>query len=617
MPPGLSRAHQMPFGYRLQPNGRFYFRLWAPDAAQVELCLQQEDHECFFPMQAEADGWFGLETAMAACGSLYRYRIDRQIFVSDPAARYQPGDVHGHSQVIDPAFWPWADGGWQGLPWEQAVIYELHVGTFTPQGHFLAVIDRLDYLKTLGISAIQLMPVADFPGERNWGYDGVLPFAPDSRYGAPDDLKALVQAAHAKGMMVFLDVVYNHFGPEGNYLHHYAQPFFHKRRRTPWGKAFNFDGRRSHWVRRFFIHNALYWLEEFNLDGLRFDAVQAIADSGQPHFLAALAAEVRSRWPARQIHLILENDDNAAHYLRRTEEQKPAAFTAQWNDDIHHALHVLLTGEAWGYYQDYRDAPLRYLSRCLAQGFAYQGEPSAFRNGAARGQASGHLPPQAFISFLQNHDQVGNRPHAERIHALAPAEAVRVATALLLLAPFPPMLFMGQEWGCRQPFAFFCDFEPQLNKRVGRARRREFKSVLNCNGGKARSDLLDPADESGFNQSVLDWAQLETTEAKQWLAFHRRLLSLRRRYIEPLLAANLIQGADAAEWPPHGLAVNWRLAGGGCLSLLANLGEGVQPIPPGLNRGRLLYALIAGNEMQDIPSVLPGWSLLWRMVDQA
>ena len=430
----------MPFGTELTTSGETCFRLWAPNAHQVELCLHTEAAETIHPMQPDAKGMWFVQTTDAHFGDWYRYRINQQHNVPDPASRYQPKDVHGYSQLLNPESWVWTDNEWCGRPWHEAVIYELHVGSFTPEGSFNAVTKKLDYLSALGITALQLMPIADFPGQQNWGYDGVLPFAPDSQYGAPEDLKRLVQTAHTKGMMVFLDVVYNHFGPEGNYLHLYAEAFFSKKHRTPWGKGFNFDGKHSHWVRQFFIQNALYWLEEFHFDGLQLDAVQAIIDSSQPHFLVELANQVREQCGVeRQIHLILENDSNTAGYLNCDTNGKPNQYTAQWNDDIHHALHVLLTGESWGYYQDFTQHPLQHLSRCLTSGFAYQGEISSYRN-APRGEPSAQLSPLAFISFLQNHDQIGNRALAERIHNLAPAAAVRASTALLLLAPFPPML---------------------------------------------------------------------------------------------------------------------------------------------------------------------------------
>jgi malto-oligosyltrehalose trehalohydrolase len=311
---------------------------------------------------------------------------------------------------VDPGAFDWQDEGWPGRPWEEAVVYELHVGTFSPEGTFAGVERRLDYLASLGVTAIELMPVGDFPGRWSWGYDGVLPFAPDASYGRPEDLKRLVQAAHARGLMVLLDVVYNHFGPEGNYLHVFARDaFFTERHHTPWGAAINFDGPGAALVRRFFVDNALYWIEEYHFDGLRLDAVHAICDDSATHVLEEIAANVRAGpGRERQVHLVLENDANQSRFLAR-DANAGRAVTAQWNDDLHHALHAILTGEADGYYADYAAAPQAHLGRCLAEGFAYQGDASPYRRGKARGERSAHLPPGAFVGFLQNHDQVGNR----------------------------------------------------------------------------------------------------------------------------------------------------------------------------------------------------------------
>ncbi len=442
-----TRRHHMPYGAELTEDGSVRFRLWAPGARQIDLCLQREDGERLIAMSHRDAGWYELVTREAGASDRYRFRIDGDMRVPDPASRFQPEDVHGPSEIVDPAAFDWHDEDWRGRPWEETVLYEVHVGTFTPEGSFRAIEERLDYLADLGVTAIELMPVADFPGRRNWGYDGVLPYAPDGSYGRPEDLKHLVQCAHQRGLMVFLDVVYNHFGPEGNYLHVYAEPFFTERHHTPWGAGINFDGSGSRDVRDFFIHNALYWLEEYHLDGLRLDAVHAIADDSQPDILQELAVRVHAG-PGRNrhVHLVLENDHNAARYLVRSEDGSPRLYVAQWNDDAHHALHLLATGESDGYYEDYADAPTDHLGRTLTEGFAYQGDPSAYRHGERRGEPSSHLPLTAFVNLLQNHDQVGNRALGERIDRLADPRALRAVTAILLLAPSPPLLFMGQEF---------------------------------------------------------------------------------------------------------------------------------------------------------------------------
>ncbi len=444
----MKRRHNMPFGAEYRSDRNVRFRLWAPAAKAVEVCFKDDRNSKRLPLLQKDDGWFELITDQAAPGTLYHFRVDGTRDVPDPASRFQPRDVHGPSEVIDPEAFDWQDGSWRGRPWNEAVIYELHVGAFTPAGTFAGVGEQLDHLVDLGITAVELMPVADFPGKRNWGYDGVLPFAPDSAYGRPEDLKYLVQSAHERGLMVLLDVVYNHFGPEGNYLKAYAPQFFTDRHCTPWGGGINFDGAESRAVRDFFIDNALYWLTEYHFDGLRLDAVHTIIDDSAPHILVELADTVRAALgPDRHVHLILENERNQARRLQRTERCQPETYTAQWDDDIHHTLHVLTTGERDGYYSDYAERPLDQLGRCLVSGFAYQGEPSPSRNGELRGEPTNGVPPGAFISFLQNHDQIGNRAFGERITKLADPSAIRAGLAVLLLAPLPPMLFMGEEFG--------------------------------------------------------------------------------------------------------------------------------------------------------------------------
>ncbi len=537
----IQRYHPMPFGSRIMEDGRVNFRLWAPGAGKVELCLQGLAPEMRLLMAHEADGWHGIITEFAGSGFYYQYRIDDRWYIPDPASRYQPDDANGSSQVVDAGNWRWQDGDWRGRPWEEAVIYELHVGTFSEEGTFAGVKKQLDYLVDLGVTALQLMPVAEFPGLRNWGYDGVLPFAPDSRYGSPDELKDLIASAHAKGLMVFNDVVYSHFGPEGNYLMHYAPAFFTDRYRTPWGSAINFDGQDSYWVRQFFIHNALYWLDEYHFDGLRLDAVHAIFDQSQPDILQCLAEAVR-KGPGydRHVHLILENDNNAAHYLRPAASHPRRYFNAQWNDDFHHAMHVILTGEPSGYYQDYAQHPVRHLGRSLAEGFAYQGETSAYRENRPRGESTADLPPTAFVNFLQNHDQVGNRALGERLSVLSVPEALRAATAILLLAPTPPLLFMGQEWACSSPFTYFVDFPEPLAEQVTQGRLTEFAKFPEYRDAGLRSSMLLPNATDSFESAKLHWDEINAMPHKLWFAFHRELLHVRRSHIQPRLKG--IQG---------------------------------------------------------------------------
>ncbi len=603
----MTRKHRMPFGAQWGEDDRFRFRLWAPKAEAVDVCLEG-NKSLRFRMTQQNDGWFELITDAASPGDLYRYQIGDEIKVPDPASRFQPHDVHGPSEIIDPSSFEWTDQNWHGRPWEDAVIYELHVGTFTSEGTFSGVESKLDYLADIGITAIELMPLSDFPGWRNWGYDGVLPYAPDSSYGRPEDLKRVIQSAHAKGLMVFLDAVYNHFGPDGNYLNAYAPQFFTSRHRTPWGEAINFDGPQSRTVRDFFIHNALYWLEEYHFDGLRFDAAHAIMDDSNPDFLVELAEKVRTTLGReRHIHLILENADNETHYLRRENTGRVSQYTAQWNDDIHHALHVLLTGETDGYYSDYAADPISQVGRCLAEGFAYQGDYSEFHK-AKRGEPSAQLPPLCFVDFLQNHDQIGNRAFGDRIQNLTSAQVLRAAMAVLLLAPSPPLLFMGEEFGATTPFLFFCDFSGDLATAVTNGRRSEFASFKKFGSPETLNQIPDPNSEDTFDRSKLDWQSAAEGTHQDWLKFYRNLLSIRKNLIVPHLRD--IKGGSA-KFSVNGktlVIVNWKLGGRSLLTLAANLGENaagsvVRPV------GDLIYTNVPLNSGPGIE--LSPWHVAW------
>jgi maltooligosyltrehalose trehalohydrolase len=572
----------MPFGAELRPDGTTRFRLWAPGArsVDVELGPARPDGRA---LAAQPGGWFEGIARDAPAGTRYAFRIDGDLRVPDPASRWNPDDVHAPSAVVDPEAFAWSDGAWRGRPWEEAVIYELHVGTFTAEGTFAAAVDKLDYLADLGVTALEIMPVADFPGRRNWGYDGVLPYAPDSAYGAPDDLKRLVVAAHSKQLMVLLDVVYNHFGPEGNYLHAYAPQFFNARHQTPWGAAINFDADGSRVVRDFFIHNALYWLEEYGMDGLRLDAVHAIADDSQPDIVAELCEAVRAGPGGhRHVHIVLENDKNQARYLQRDPRRAPLRASAQWNDDIHHACHILVTGERDGYYADYAQRPLWCLGRCLAEGFAYQGERSAYRDHAPRGEPSGHLPPTAFVSFVQTHDQVGNRAFGERIAQIADPAALRAALTCLLLAPAPPLLFMGEEFAASSPFLFFCEFGPELAAAVTRGRRAEFGKFVRFHDPAVQATIPDPNDPATFAASQLQWAEADEPAHREWLTLYRELLGLRHRHIVPHLAGTRSGGSFQLIGGTV-LRVDWTLGDGARLHLAANFSDSPRDVdtPPG------------------------------------
>jgi maltooligosyltrehalose trehalohydrolase len=581
-----SVRHELPFGAELVGD-RVRFRLWAPRAASVSLLLEgASGHE--LAMQAEPGGWFSLTTDRAGAGTRYCYVVDGMA-VPDPASRFQPDGVHGGSEIIDPKAYRWHDAGWSGRAWEEFVIYELHLGTFSPSGDFAGAVSRLDYLRDLGVTAVELMPIGEFAGRRNWGYDGVQLYAPASCYGRPEDLKALVDACHARGLTILLDVVYNHFGPEGNYLPAVAPDFFTERHHTPWGAAIDYDGPRSRPVRDFVIHNALYWLEEFRFDGLRLDAVHAIADDSTPDILVELAEAVRGRIIDREVHLTLENDRNEARRLGWHRDRDLArGYSAQWNDDLHHALHVLLTGEASGYYADYADCPALHLGRALATGFAFQGEPSPYRGGRPRGEASHELPATAFVSFLQNHDQIGNTPFGTRIEARASEPLLHAAVAIVLLSPQIPMLFMGEEWASKRPFQFFCDFGPPLAEAVRQGRRLEFAQFAEFSDAAARETIPDPTEERTFAASRLDWSEPSEPAHVRWLDRYRHLLDLRSRLVVPRLRG-MVPGGSHELLGPKAVRVEWRLGDGSALRLLANFDEAPVPLTGGVELDSMIY----------------------------
>jgi maltooligosyltrehalose trehalohydrolase len=525
---------------------RVRFRLWAPDARRVVLELEPGGT---FPMETDQGDWRTADVP-AGPGTRYRFRIDDDRVAPDPASRAQADDVHGWSLLTAPDAHVWRHPDWQGRPWREAALYEAHCGLL---GGFKGVAAKLPEMAALGITAIQLMPVNAVSGARNWGYDGVLPYAPAKAYGGPEDLKALVDTAHGLGLMVLLDVVYNHFGPDGNYLPTYAKAFFDEARQTPWGPAIAFG---QEPVARFFIDNALYWLEEFRFDGLRFDAVHAIGDNA---FLDRLAAEVRTRLPDRHVHLVLENEANDPERLSRN-------FDAQWNDDFHNVLHVLLTDETISYYQDFADRPAERLARCLSEGFIYQGEGSPNHDGRPRGAPSGHLPPTAFVNFLQNHDQVGNRALGERLTALAPIDRLRAAMGLLLMSPQIPMLFMGEEDGSETPFLFFTDFHDDLADAVREGRRKEFAKFPAFADPEAREAIPDPNAASTFEASRPAPGPL----AEDWRTLIAHLLRLRSEHLAPHLETAASLGAQAVG--PKAVEARWRL-GAKTFTLAVNLGD--------------------------------------------
>ena len=510
----VSPATTLAYGATLL-DGEVAFRVWAPNAKRVTLRLVGEgDHT----MQRSADGAFAAMLP-ARVGDRYLYRVDDGQPVPDPVSRLLPEGVHGPTEIVDPNSFVWTDRNWGGVALRDAIIYELHVGTFTPAGTLDAAIERLPYLRELGVTLIELMPVAAFPGTRNWGYDGVSPYSVQNSYGGPDALKRFVNAAHAHSLGVMLDVVYNHLGHEGNYLRQFG-PYFTSRHHTPWGEAINFDGPGSAGVRRFFIDNALYWIREYHLDGLRLDAVQTIYDESPQHILAEIEQNVQAlaRELGRQVLVIAESDANDPALVR----QAPSGYglDAVWSDDFHHALHALLTGERHGYYQDF--GALTQLARSLEAGFVFQGEHFKFW-GKPRGASPAGIPLERHVICTQNHDQVGNRARGERMSALVSAAAQKLAAALLLLAPETPLLFMGQEYGEAAPFQYFTDYsDPELARAVSEGRRREFPEF-------SREQVPDPQDPATLARSRLNWET--ATRDNELLGWYRALIALRKRSI--------------------------------------------------------------------------------------
>lgn len=529
------RVQRLAWGASVLRDGGTRFRVWAPRAERVSVQLGTDHERDDHPLEEVTDGVFEAVVEASPAGD-YRYRLNGERLRPDPVSRYQPHGVHGASRVVDPSVFEWSDQSWYGLALEDLVFYELHTGTFTPEGTFDAVIERLGYLRDLGITALELMPVAQFPGTRNWGYDGVYPYAPQHHYGGPEGLRRLVNAAHTAGLAVFLDVVYNHVGPEGNYLEEYG-PYFTDTYGTPWGRAVNFDGPGSDHVRRYVIDNALYWVTEFHFDGLRLDAVHSIFDQSARHILAELADAVHRQGEAlqRRLHVIAESDLNDPRLVR------PRAcggfeLDAQWNEDFHHAVHAALTGERNGYYCDF--GGVEPIAHALRDRFHLAGGFSRHR-GRRHGAPAKDVPPPRFVAFAQNHDQIGNRAEGNRLGTLVSPEAERLAAALLLLSPYLPLIFMGEEYGETNPFLYFVDHgDPALLQAVRDGRREEF-SAFGWNG-----DPPDPAAPETFVRSCLSWNMDADARRQRVRRLYRDLLTLRRT--EPALRPKFTE--PEVEW---------------------------------------------------------------------
>jgi maltooligosyltrehalose trehalohydrolase len=597
--------HVMPFGTQLHADG-VTFRLWAPAAQRAELAFHPgaAGTPLLRPAQADADGWWECTVPEATAGSGYQWCIDGKLLVPDPAARQNPAGPHEPSVVVDPKQFEW-DADWRGRPWHDAVLYELHVGTFTPEGTLAAAMERLKELAEVGITAVELMPLATFPGRFGWGYDGVLPFAPHPAYGTPDELKRFIQAAHRLGLMVFLDVVYNHFGPDGNYLTAYAPGFFSKTATSPWGAAINFDGPDSRPVRDFFIHNALFWLQEYRFDGLRLDAVHAISDTSETHILEELSGAVRAATHGRHVHLVLENEHNGYRHLAAA--PAPGRYDAQWNDDFHHVLHVAMTGETQGYYHDYGADPLTLLARGFTHGMVFEG--SKRKPGGAREEVK-PAPPQvlsALVNFAHNHDQVGNRARGERLVRLVPPDAALLPTLLALLTPAIPMLFQGEEWGTPEPFLYFADWEGELRQAVREGRRREF-------GHEEAHDLPDPCSVATFEASRPNRAHAASAAGKAWLHQVQAALAARRTHITPRQALLQTGRHTAQRVGERGLSVQWRYSDGQMLCLELNLGPDAIEVPAQHLGPVEANTVFSHRWPQDAPSSQwPAWAARWTL----
>jgi maltooligosyltrehalose trehalohydrolase len=554
-----------------------HFRVWAPVRDQVQLVIDPGRPDSrTLALDRAGEGMFTGTFGLAA-GTRYAYLLDGAGPFPDPATRFQPDGVHGPSAIVDPRAFAWSDRGWRGIALRDLTIYEAHVGTLTPEGTFHGAVARLPHLKDLGVTALELMPVADFAGTRNWGYDGVAPFAPSRAYGHPDDLRRLVDAAHHVGLGVLLDVVYNHFGPDGAYLSQFSPHYFSSRHSTPWGQAINLDGEQSAPVREFFFENALHWIHEYHVDGLRLDATHALIDDSPRHFLEELTQRMRASATDRTVLLIAEDDRNLSTIV--TPRQDGGwGLDAVWADDFHHHMRRLTAGDADGYFQDFSGSS-EDVATTIRRGWFFSGQHSAYR-GAPRGTDPAGIPPERMIVALQNHDQIGNRALGERLNHQIEPEVFRAASALLLMAPETPLLFMGQEWGAGTPFLYFTDHEPDLGRRVTEGRRAEFATFAAFADPRARARIPDPQAHSTFDASRLDWIERTREPHAGIERLYRALLRVRRdapadRFEAVLLGADAI-GLLRATTSGDALLVVVRLRGSGEIAL-----DGWTAIEPG------------------------------------
>jgi maltooligosyltrehalose trehalohydrolase len=574
-----NRGRRLPVGAEVRPGGGVHFRVWAPKHRSVAIDFVDDGMEAL-PLAPEGNGYFSGTAPAAGAGTRYSFRLGdarkagegKRGFVPDPASRFQPEGPHGPSQVVEPLAYRWADGDWRGpAAVEGQVIYELHVGTFTPEGTWTACTEQLPYLADLGVTAIEIMPVAEFPGTFGWSYDGVDLFAPYHGYGSPDDFRRFVDRAHGHGLAVLLDVVYNHLGPDGNYLKSFSDDYFSKRHKTEWGEALNFDGENAAPVREFVLANAGYWVDEFHVDGLRVDATHSIFDEGPDHILAALVRAVRAAAGARRVLVVGENENQSARLLRPV-EKGGFGFDMLWSDDFHHTVMVAGTGNREAYYGDYLGSPQELVS-VIKRGWLYQGQWN-LRQGKRRGSAALDIHPAAFCTFTQNHDQVANSAQGDRLAMLISPARYRAFTALQLLGPSTPLIFQGQEYASFTPFLYFGDHEPELAAAIHRGRQESVRQFPSLASEAMQARVPNPSDPQSFLRSKLDPNVRERSPNSQALALHRDLLRLRRD--DPVFHLQTPGGVDGAVLGPEALVLRWFGLAGDDRLLLVNLGVEVR-----------------------------------------
>lgn len=590
-PPSTRR---LPIGAEPHPHGGVHFRLWAPKRQSVEVVFEGRSSDRI-ALDPEADGYFSGIAPHAKAGDLYRFCLDQtETHYPDPASRFQPSGPHGPSQIVDPNAFKWSDGKWKGIRPDRTVLYELHVGTFTPEGTWAAAAEKLPLLAELGITCLEIMPVADFPGRFGWGYDGVNQFAPTRLYGTPDDFRRFIDRAHALGVAAILDVVYNHFGPDGNYLMEFSPDYFSKKHKTDWGEAINFDGGNSGPVREFFIANAQYWIEEFHLDGFRFDATQNIYDDGPRHILADISRHARKAAADRRIYLVAENEPQETRVVRPIEEGG-FGLDALWNDDFHHSAVAALTGHNEAYYSDYLAHPQELIS-AAKWGYLFQGQHSSWQK-KRRGTPALDLPPTSFINFIENHDQLANLVRGQRTQRVAAAGAHRAMTAFMLLLPQSPLLFQGQEFGASTIFCYFADHVPDLAKLVRKGRIEFLSQFPSAACPEAAECVPDPGALETFELCKLNWSERDRN-LRVW-QMHRDLLKLRRE--DPVFRNIRPRGLDGAVIGVSALAIRFFGEAGDDRLLLVNLGRDLklQPAPE---------PLLA-------PPFGKSWTVLWSTED--